>query len=418
MLLIWFCFPGNNRWLKLAGGCTMNKQEFEQLLGMMIRHADGISDLVFVAGMPLQVEVLGELETFVCDQYPPVLTSELIEKMAGVIIDNNPRLLKDMGERGSCDCGYTLRDSCRFRANIYFQNGSYSMVLRYLRPLIPSFEALRLPAVFNEVIKEKNGLIFVTGGTGHGKTTTIAAMLNEINRSRRIHILTLEDPIEFFFTPIKSTFSQRELGRDFFKFHDGTRAALRQAPKIIFIGEIRDRETMEIALSAGETGHLVFSTLHTTSAAASINRILGMFSKDEDSRIRERLAAAIRFVISLRLVPAVSGARLLMTELMGSNLRSREAILLGESENRHFDDIIEAGSVSGWHTFEQSLVKAFEKDLITGETALLNCNHKMKMVQRLDSLNKPRQSGSADSLMASLRMQEEEKRAKLRTYKT
>ena len=192
--------------------------------------------------------------------------------------------------------------------------------------LIPSFESLRLPQIFNDVIKEKNGLIFVTGGTGHGKTTTIAAMLNEINRSRRIHILTLEDPVEFFFTPIKATFSQRELGRDFFKFHDGTRAAMRQAPKIIFIGEIRDRETMEIALSAGETGHLVFSTLHTTSAPASINRILGMFSKDEDSRIRERLAAAMRYIISLRLVPSIAGGRLLMTELMGSNLRSREAI--------------------------------------------------------------------------------------------
>lgn len=395
----------------------MNKQEFDRLLQAMIKHTDGISDLVFVAGMPLQMEVMGELEPWVSDQHPSVLTSEFIEKMAGVIIDNNARLQKDLNERGSCDCGYTLEDACRFRANIYFQSGSYTMVLRYLRPLIPSFESLRLPQIFNDVIKEKNGLIFVTGGTGHGKTTTIAAMLNEINRSRRIHILTLEDPVEFFFTPIKSTFSQRELGRDFFKFHDGTRAAMRQAPKIIFIGEIRDRETMEIALSAGETGHLVFSTLHTTSAPASINRILGMFSKDEDSRIRERLAAAMRYIISLRLVPAIAGGRLLMTELMGSNLRSREAILLGENENRHFDDIIEAGSVAGWHTFEQSLVKAFEKDLITGETALLNCNHKMKMVQRLDALNKPRQNSSTDSLMASLRMQEEEKRAKMRTFK-
>lgn len=385
----------------------------------MIRHADGISDLVFVAGMPLQMEVLGELETFITDQYPGKLSSEQIEKMAKVILDNNPRLVRDLNERGSCDCGYTLMDSCRFRANIYFQSGSYSMVLRYLRPLIPSFEALRLSHVFNEVIKEKNGLIFVTGGTGHGKTTTIAAMLNEINRSRRIHILTLEDPIEFFFNPIKATFSQRELGRDFFKFHDGTRAAMRQAPKIIFIGEIRDRETMEIALSAGETGHLVFSTLHTTSAAASINRILGMFSKDEDSRIRERLAGAMRFIISLRLVPAIAGGRLLMTELMGTNLRSREAILLGENENRRFDDIIEAGSVAGWHTFEQSLVKACEQDLITAETALLNCNHKMKMIQRLDSLNKPRHSsGNPDSLMASLRMEEEQKLAKLRKVKT
>lgn len=380
----------------------------------MIQYADGISDLVFVAGRPLQMEVLGELRTFVSEQYRGPLTSELIEAMAGIIIGNNPRLMEDMKERGSCDCGYTLKDNCRFRANIYFQNGQHSMVLRYLRPLIPSFEALRLPPVFNEVIKEKNGLIFVTGGTGQGKTTTIAAMLNEINRSRPIHILTLEDPIEFFFNPIKATFSQRELGRDFFKFHDGTRAAMRQAPKIIFVGEIRDRETMEIVLSAGETGHLVFSTLHTTSAAASVSRILGMFNKDEDSRIRERLAGAMRFIISLRLVPAIAGGRLLVTELMGNSLRTREAILLGENENRNFNDIIEAGSVSGWHTFEQSLIKAYQQDLITDETALLNCNNKMKMIQRIDLLNKPRQA-QPDSLMASLRMEEEQKLAKFRT---
>jgi twitching motility protein PilT len=312
-------------------------------------------------------------------------------------------------ERGSCDCGYTLKSLCRFRVNVFYQNSNYAMVLRYLRPLIPSFESLHLSPIFNEIIKEKNGLVFVTGGTGHGKTTTIAAMLNEINRTRPIHILTLEDPIEFIYTPIKSTFSQREYGRDFFRFHDGMRAAMRQAPKIIFIGEIRDRETMEIVLSAGETGHLVFSTLHTTSASQSINRILGMFSKEEEGQVRERLAGSMRYIVSLRLVPSVAGGRHLVTELMGSNLRSRETILLGEAENRHFDDIIEAGSVSGWHTFEQSLVKAYEQDIITEETALLYSNNKMKMIQRLDTLNKPRQ-GHSDSLMSNLRMQEEEKR--------
>ena len=172
-----------------------------------------------------------------------------------------------MKEHGSCDCGYTLKNFCRFRVNIYRQNGNYAMVLRHLKPLIPTFESLNLAPVFQEIIKEKNGLIFVTGGTGMGKTTTIAAMLNEINKTGEVHIVTLEDPIEFVLTPNKSTFSQRELGRDFYSFHDGMRAAMRQAPKIIFIGEIRDRETMEIVLNAGETGHLVFSTLHTTSAA-------------------------------------------------------------------------------------------------------------------------------------------------------
>jgi twitching motility protein PilT len=347
----------------------------------------------------------------------PVLTSERIEGLAGAIINNNQRLLQDLKERGSCDCGYTLKNICRFRVNIYHQNGNYAMVLRHLKPLIPSFESLHLAPVFYEIIREKTGLIFVTGGTGMGKTTSIAAMLNEINKTRDIHILTLEDPIEFLFTPVKATFSQRELGLDFRDFRDGMRAAMRQAPKVIFIGEIRDRETMEIVLNAGETGHLVFSTLHTASAAGTINRILGLFSRDEENIVRERLASSMRFIISQRLVPSNSGGRLLVTELMGSSLRTREAIMLGENEGRILDDIIEAGTVSGWHTFEQSLIKAYEQDLITEETAMLYCANKTKMIQRIDmlSLHKPRKGTHSDSLFAGLRMREEEKAARNRS---
>ena len=219
-----------------------------------------------------------------------------------------------------------------------------------------------------------------------GKTTTMAAILNEINHvTRAVHVVTLEDPIEFVLPPVKATFSQRELGRDFFSFERGMRAAMRQAPKIIFIGEIRDRETMEIVLNAGETGHLVFSTLHTTSAAMTINRIVGMFGTDEETQVRERLAGSMRYIISQRLVPAVAGGRLLITEMMGSSLRTREAISLGESESRRLDDIIEAGIVNGWHSFEQSLYKAYEQGLITEETARLYCSNKMKMTQRIDS---------------------------------
>jgi len=388
-----------------------NKEELDRLLEAMIGCADEVSDLLFVAGRPMQVETQGELKPFVHKLSGPELTSERIEGMANVIINNNPRLLQDLKEHGSCDCGYTLKNACRFRVNVYFQNGNHAMVMRHLKPLIPTFDALNLGPTFPQIIKEKNGIIFVTGGTGMGKTTTIAAMLNEINKTRDIHILTLEDPIEFVLTPIKSTFSQRELGRDFYSFHKGMRAAMREAPKIIFIGEIRDRETMEIVLNAGETGHLVFSTLHTTSASMTINRIIGMFGVDEETQVRERLAGAMRYIISQRLVPAVSGGRLLVTEMMGSNLRTREAILLGENEGRRLDDIIEAGAVYGWHSFEQSLFKAYEQDLITEETALLYCTNKMKMVQRIDthSLHKPRKTSQTDSLTANLKMQEEEK---------
>jgi twitching motility protein PilT len=389
----------------------MNKEEFDRLLDAMVQSADGISDLLFVAGRPTQIESQGVLKPYVYEQSEPVLTSARIENMAGVIINNNPRLLQDLKEHGSCDCAYTLGNACRFRVNIYIQNGNYAMVLRHLKPLIPTFDALNLGPSFRDIIKEKNGIIFVTGGTGMGKTTTMAAMLNEINKVRDIHILTLEDPIEFVFTPIKSTFSQRELGSDFYSFHKGMRAAMRQAPKIIFIGEIRDRETMEIVLNAGETGHLVFSTLHTTSASMTINRIIGMFGTDEETQVRERLAGSMRFIVSQRLIPACSGGRLLVTEMMGSSLRTREAILLGENEGRRLEDIIEAGSVSGWHSFEQSLAKAYEQDLITDETALLYCTNKMKMVQRIDtiSLHKPRKTTTNTSMFAELKMQEEEK---------
>ena len=365
---------------------TITTNELDRLLAAMIQSAEGISDLLFVAGKPPQVEVHGTLE---CQPGPPepVLTGERIEGLARAIISNNSKLLRDLAEHGSCDCSYSLKNLCRFRVNIYRQSGSFAMVLRRLQPLVPSLDALGLPPVFREIVKEKTGLVFVTGGSGNGKTTTLAAMLNEINLTSKIHVVTLEDPVEFLHPPRQSTFSQRELGRDFFNFPDGLRAALRQAPKVILVGEIRDRETMEIALTAGETGHLVFSTLHTISADQTIHRILGMFRKDEEQQVRERLVGSLRYIVGQRLVPKKAGGRLLVTELMGSSLRTREAIELGENENRRLHDIIEAGSSAGWHSFEQSLLKAYEQDLITEETALLYCVNKPAMRQRLDIAN-------------------------------
>src|ERR1017187_31562 len=258
------------------------------------------------------------------------------------------------------------------------------MVLRRLQSEMPTLASLGLPSAFQEIIREKNGLVFVTGGSGNGKTTTLAALLNEINRTSKVHVVSLEDPIEFLHPQLKSTFSQRELGRDFYTFPDGLRAALRQAPKVILVGEIRDRETMEIALTAGETGHLVFTTLHTISADQTIHRITGLFRKDEEQQVRERLVGSLRWIVGQRLPPKKSGGRLLVTELMGSSLRTREAIGVGENENRRLHDIIEAGSSNGWHSFEQSLLKAFEEDWITEETAMLCSVNKPTMRQRLD----------------------------------
>jgi twitching motility protein PilT len=385
---------------------TIPTEELNRLLTAMIQSAEGISDLLFVTAKPPSVEVHGRLKPFTPE---PVLTSSRIEGLAGAIINHNARLLEDLARQGSCDCSHSLPDGCRFRVNIYRQNGNFAMVLRRLQSQIPTIEALRLPPVFHEVIKEKNGLIFVTGGTGSGKTTTLAAMLNEINQNEEVHIVTLEDPIEFLHPQRQATFSQRELGRDFFNFPDGLRAALRQAPKIIFVGEIRDRETMEIALTAGETGHVVYSTLHTISASQSINRILGMFSREEEQQIRERLVGSLRYIISQRLVPKKGGGRLLATELMGSSLRTREAIALGENDNRRLADIIEAGNTSGWHSFEQSLIKAYEDDLITEETALLYCINKPAMRQRVDTVNKRRETAYSPS---TLKMRKDEAAAK------
>jgi twitching motility protein PilT len=387
------------------------KEEFDQLLKSMIESLDGASDLLFVADRTPQVENHGKLTLFKRTPDEPLLNSARIEGWARVIINENQRLIQDLAKAGSCDCSYQLPGVCRFRVNIYKQNGNFAMVLRKLNTQIPSIEKLNLAPVFREIIKEKNGVVFVTGGTGSGKTTTLAALLNEVNQTSEVHVVTLEDPIEFMHPHAKATFSQRELGRDFFSFSDGLRAALRQAPKMILVGEIRDRETMEIALTAAETGHVVYSTLHTISAAQTINRILGMFNPEEEKQVRERLAETLRYVVSQRLVPKQAGGRLLVTELLGSNLRSREAIALGENENRRLSDVIEAGSTSGWHTFEQSLIKAYEDKLVSEETALLYCVNRNQMRQRVDAVNKRREAGPGAS---SLKMKSAEEASKPR----
>jgi twitching motility protein PilT len=255
---------------------------------------------------------------------------------------------------------------------------------------VPTLAKLGLPPIFREIVKEKDGIILLTGGTGTGKTTTLAAMLNELNETQEIHIVTLEDPIEFFHTHNKAALSQRELGKDFPNFADGLRAALRQAPKAILVGEIRDRETLEIAMTASETGHIVFSTLHTVNAGQTINRILGMFSREEEQQLRQRLAATLRYVVSQRLVNKIGGGRLLVTEIMGSSLRTRETIVYGESENKTFSEIIEAGSSLGWHTFDQSILEAYKAGLVAEETALVSCSNKGKMRRDLDLIQKQR----------------------------
>jgi twitching motility protein PilT len=366
----------------------MDKQITDELLRAIIQGREGISDLLFTVGRPPLVEAHGSLEEFGVEASAPVFGPDQIDRFANHLINGDERLMRDLAAWGSCDCSYALADLARFRVNIFKQNGKQAIVMRKLQSQIPTLEALGLPPIFREIIKEKNGLIFVTGATGSGKTTTLAAMLNELNQTQPIHIVTLEDPIEFLHPQQRAVFHQRELGKDFPDFARGLRAALRQAPKVILVGEIRDRETMEIAMTAAETGHVVFTTLHTINAGQTISRILGMFGKDEEQFLRQRLADSVRYVVSQRLVSKVGGGRLLLTEIMGSNLRTRETILCGEGENRTFQEIIEAGSTLGWHSFDQSLLKAYETDQISEDTALTFCAHKHKMRKDIDLLKK------------------------------
>ncbi len=368
----------------------MTTEELQGLLTAMLESGEGVSDFLFINGKPPLVERYGKLYELPMEEPGCALQPGHIDAIAELLMNKSERLRHDLETSGSCDTSFALPEQARFRVNIYRQNGTNGIVMRKLASTVPSLEALRLPPIFQQMVREKFGIIFCTGSTGSGKTTTLAAMLNEINQTQEVHVVTLEDPIEFHHPHAQAAFSQRELGKDFPSFAIGLRAALRQAPKVILLGEIRDRETMEIALSASETGHLVLSTLHTINAGQSINRILGFFSNDEEKQIRERLADTLRYVVSQRLVSKVNGGRLLVTEIMGSSMRTRETLLYGEGENRSFQEIIEAGSTLGWHSFDQSLMRAFEQDLITEETALLFCTHKNKMRRDLEMAKKLR----------------------------
>lgn len=366
----------------------MDKKTVDSLLANMVQSEKGISDLLFLEGKPPLLDIYGRLREYPLDTSGSLLTADLIEDLANHIMGNNKRLLAGFAATGSCDCSYEIADVVRLRVNVYKQNGRHAIVMRRFPSVIPTLEKLGLPPIFRQIVREKNGIVLVTGAAGSGKTTTLAAMINELNQTEAFHILTLEDPIEFLHPNGCAAISQRELGKDFPSFADGLRVALRQAPKVILVGEIRDRETMEIAMTASETGHLVFSTLHTVNAGQTISRIVGFFGRDEEDQIRQRLSETLRYVVSQRLVSKVDGRRLLVTEVLGSNLRTRETLRCGESESKTFNEIIEASSPLGWHTFDQSLLKAREAGLVTDEMVLTYCTNKTKTRQELDLLRK------------------------------
>ncbi|HEY0368151.1 MAG TPA: PilT/PilU family type 4a pilus ATPase [Chthoniobacterales bacterium] len=380
----------------------MRIPDLDKILSAMLRTYDGISDLNFSVGHPLQVEDYGELKPVYVEPPIDALTPYQTEQIALTLMQGNRRLMYDYLTGGSCDCSYSLGDQARFRVNIFRQQGHFSIVLRKLEGHVPSVDALELPPILKEIAKERTGLVLVTGATGSGKTTTLAAVLNEINATQAVHIVTLEDPIEFVHPKLKGTFNQRELGHDFNTYPNGLRAALRQAPKVILVGEMRDRATVEVALMAAETGHLVLSTLHTVDAGQSINRILGLFSLGEEQQLRVRLADTLRYIVSQRLAPKVGGGRQLLTEIMGHNLRTRETIALGEGEHRSFYEIIEASSAFGWMTFDQSILNAYENGYISEETARLFASRKGRITRGIDQVHKAR--GVDNDLDSGLRL--------------
>src|SRR5262244_35661 len=380
----------------------MTKAELDYILGTMLDSQRIVSDLNITVDKPLQVESLGDLVPVGIE--PPVerLTSFQTETIALNMLNRNRRLTEDLIKTGSCDSSYSLGQKARFRVNIFTQRGHYSIILRKLSTDIPSVDQLNLPPIFHTISKEKTGLVLVTGATGSGKSTTLAALLNELNESKPIHIVTLEDPVEFVHPQKKATFNQRELGNDFSTFAAGLRASLRQAPKVILVGEMRDRKTVEIGMSAAETGHLVLTTLHTINAGQTINRIVGMFDQSEEQQIRIRLAETVRWIVSQRLLPKVGGGRIAALEIMGSSLRTKEAVEHGEAEGKTFYEMIEAAAAFGWKTFDMAVLELYEQGLITEETAVLYCTNKGVVTRGIDKIKKTR--GESTSALNGLKL--------------
>ena len=363
----------------------MRKAEIDHILTTMLEAFGNISDLNITVGKACQVESSGELTAVPIDPPIEMLTPFQAEIFALNLINSDRRLTEILIQQGSCDCSYFLVGKARFRVNIFSQRGNYTVVLIKLET-IPSIDDLKLPPQFAKAAEEKNGLILVTGATGSGKSTTLAALLNKMNEEKSIHIITLEDPVEFVHPHKKSTFNQRELGSDFDAFSSGLRAALRQRPKVILVGEMRDRETVEIGLSAADTGHLVLSTLHTVDAGQTINRIVGMFSQEEEHQIRRRLADTVRWIICQRLLPKVGGGRVALLEIMTSNLRVKDTIINGETEDKTFYEIITNGDAYGMWTFDQHIMKLYQEGLITEENALAYASRKAVVGRGLDTL--------------------------------
>jgi twitching motility protein PilT len=341
-----------------------------EIVKALVDAGPGVSDLIFSPGRSAQVEKHGELVPVPLPD-TPFLRPDDTKRIAHDMIGSNEQALKNLQDQGACDLSYSQPDVGRFRVNIFRQRGSLAIVMRVIAPRIPSLAELNLPASLVDLAKLKNGIVLVTGPTGSGKSSTLAAIIDLINETRADHILTIEDPIEFLHSHKKGTVHQRELHSDTPTFAAALKAALRQAPKVILVGEMRDRETIEIAMTAAETGHLVFSTLHTIDASKTVERIVGTFDASDQAAIRTRLAGSFRYFISQRLIPKQGGGRRAILEILKATMRTREYLEKGDSEGRSLLDAMKDGELDGMQHFDGELEKLARAGEISKKTALL-----------------------------------------------
>jgi twitching motility protein PilT len=356
--------------LETPGESKQRTLAVPQLIAAMLKSGGHVSDLIFSPGRAPQVEVSGQLVEMKFKSLQ-CLTAEDTRAIAYELMGKNEFPIRKLEQEGSADLSYGINGVGRFRVNIFRQRGSCAIVMRVIPDNIPSFDDLHLPATLYEIVELRNGIVLVTGPTGSGKSSTLAAILDKMNQEKAYHILTIEDPIEFLHRHKKATVHQRELHSDTPTFSLALRGALRQAPKVILVGEMRDRETIEIALEASETGHLVLSTLHTIDAAKTVERIVGVFPLADQQSIRTRLAKSFRFIVSQRLLPRKDGSgRVAAIEILKSTMRTREYVEKGESEGKSLLDAMRDGNTEGMQYFDGELDKFVREGVVDIETAL------------------------------------------------
>ncbi len=339
-----------------------------ELLAAMLRTSPKISDLFFSPGKPPLVEISGQLASAGATRS---LTSEDTRRIASDLIGNNQHAIDNLKELGSCDVSYSLPGAHRFRVNIFMQRGSCAVVMRVIPGKVPDFESLNLPAELKKIVGLRSGIVLVTGPTGSGKSSTLAAIIDMINTEQSYHVLTIEDPIEFLHPHKNCIVNQREVHSDTPNFALALRAALRQAPNVILVGEMRDKETIEIAMEAAETGHLVLSTLHTIDASKTVERIVGVFPMAEQHTLRNRLAKSFRYIISQRLVPRKDGAgRVAIIEILKSTLRTREYVEKGESDGKTLLDAMRVGDQEGMQHFDGNIERLIREGILDLDTGL------------------------------------------------